>query len=120
MNELHFTQDSIAETFSCGTSLKDTLQQLRSQEVDPLGKKSESWLTLKRVQVDGRIQCNGNRRLWCLNGHQKSAMHVVIVRVEVTNVTIPDVDINTQPAEPIRVRIRKARTAQPTRQSLNY
>nr|ABK25113.1 unknown [Picea sitchensis] len=61
--DLHFTQESIKDSFSkahSGVKLQDTVADIKAGKLDP-----SSWGPLTAHEgEDGRLWCENNRRLW--------------------------------------------------------
>ena len=58
--QIHFIQDSIANRFQCGRSVRDTMQQLKSGIL-----RASAIPTIRVFQWKGKWHTEDNRRLWC-------------------------------------------------------
>lgn len=71
VDEVEFSQDSIAQRFTCGRHLQSTVADMRSGELDPLDVKQYPFMKLLALRIDDRIISRCNRRLWCLHEVQR-------------------------------------------------
>jgi len=87
---VHSSKGEISEVFDDGKLLKDLVDMLVRNQVDPL---RDPFLLLQASEVRGNLVCSNNRRLRCLKEyHAKIAPQEVQVRVHVDH---PDHDETT-------------------------
>jgi len=78
---VHSSKGEISEVFDDGKLLKDLVDMLVRNQVDPL---RDAFLLLQATEVRGNLVCSNNRRLRCLKEyHAKIAPQEVQVRVQV-------------------------------------
>ncbi|CAE8680489.1 unnamed protein product, partial [Polarella glacialis] len=94
VTELRFTQNSMAGTFRCGRSLQDLVDSLNTGEISPLApflKLTAFWEECRRDAGKFAWFVSDNRRLWCLQKHQREMGHLVEVDVICTALQKSDI-----------------------------
>ena len=77
--QIHFIQDSIANRFQCGRSVRDTMEKLKSGIL-----RASAIPTIRIFQWNGKWHTEDNRRLWCFKKAGLSS--VPVKRIDVSQV----------------------------------
>lgn len=75
VDDVEFSQDSIAVRFSCGLRIRKLVTDLQEGKVDPEDVNEFPFMKLLAMKIDDRIISRCNRRLWCLREVQRLERH---------------------------------------------